>query len=175
MPRASINYALAATLIAAGVSLETAAQQTGAKNGNVLRVGLNKRGVTTTTASKLATSANAPLQVKDQALNKVATDAMKIIADATRQDLAETVAMRVKTVKEARFGKIGSDVALKHAQTLKSLAESGKIAFPSWNEPANTSLVQINILNQLNETPPAEIIDAEIVTEKHNSGENPQV
>jgi hypothetical protein len=170
---ARINYALAATMLAAGATLADAAAKCGAKNGNVLRVGLCRKGVYKDTATKLATSYELAATGVTPSHKLAAQDALKILAEQARQTLAETVSSRLQTVKEARFNKVGKDVALKHAQTLKSLAESGKIAFPSWNEPTNTSLVQINILNQLNENPPAEIIEAEIVTEKHNSGENP--
>ena len=41
-----INYALAATLLASGVTLAQAAERTGAGNARSLRVGLAKRGVT---------------------------------------------------------------------------------------------------------------------------------
>lgn len=48
MPRQTINYAMAATLLSQGLNYEQAAQQVGAKNGNSLKVGLFRRGVSQT-------------------------------------------------------------------------------------------------------------------------------
>jgi hypothetical protein len=76
--RLRINYALAATLIASGVTLEHVARQVGAKNADSLRVGLARRGVTamavrnaegnirrlTTVATRLVSQASEDLREK---------------------------------------------------------------------------------------------------------------
>ena len=54
MPKASVNYALAATLIASGVTFDDAASECGAKSGDVLKVGLFRKGVTRKQVEALA-------------------------------------------------------------------------------------------------------------------------
>ncbi len=51
-----INYALGAVLVSKGFDYDAAAQQAGAKNGRVLRVGLRRKGITATASRALLPS-----------------------------------------------------------------------------------------------------------------------
>ncbi len=147
MPVAKINYALAASLAASGLTMAEIAPRVGAKNGNTLRVGLSKRGVTTTVVRQL------PIYGSPRSTNaaaNVASQVLQILSEKSRKRMAEAVSSGIELCASVPMVDIGTDSALKHAQTLKSLAETGKIAFADWNEQPNTSLVQVNILNQLN-------------------------
>ena len=110
MTRHRVNYALAATLLASGVTLAEAAKQTGAKNANVLAVGLRRHGVTATKARSL------PLvgEKIDNAAIRVANQASEIM----RERLGSVTLEHINNLSQ-----IPAKPNLKHLQAVGNVLE----------------------------------------------------
>jgi hypothetical protein len=81
-----INYALAGTLLTTGLSYDEIAPQVGAKNGQSVRIGLFKKGVTLRKVQQLPTPNEGSMPV----LLRVATQAGQIVRDRLSKDLEQT-------------------------------------------------------------------------------------
>jgi len=86
--RNRINYALAATLIASGVTLEVVAQKVGAKTADSLRVGLARRGVT----AMAVRSAEGNIERLTAVATKVVSQASEALREEYSNLLAKTAA-----------------------------------------------------------------------------------
>jgi len=159
-----INYALAATLLMSGMTLEQAAVEVGAKNSEVLRVGLAKRGVTCGKARALqqATAAMAgptPGMVATVTA-RLATHASTIVNEASRklrQSLA-TATEQSAAVLEAKPPKNVKEV-IQRAGTLKSLVESGD-KLHGWSAQASAPQWNVTVLDRGEVARPACGVDA---------------
>lgn len=141
MPRATINYALAATLLAQGMDLPEVAPQVGAKTPESLRVGLNRKGVTVTAAKVLQNATGS----KSTVILKLASQASEIL----RKDAGEILQAHVSKFKE-----IPAKANLSHiqrvGQALEPLIRSAKIVH-DWGNQEATGLVMSGLLTD--ETP----------------------
>lgn len=117
-----INYTLAATLITAGMSYEDAARQTGAANGESLRRGLHRKGVTKRQATSITIQGDRIATVTRQ----VATEASEIIRNQLGDKLGQAVtALGGKRVSYKDLANQGQG----HAAVLKTLAETHKTLY----------------------------------------------
>lgn len=132
MPKQTINYALAATLVAQGVTLEEAALQSGAKNANSLRCGLARKGVTA-------------LQVRrsDHATERALSVATKVVSQASevlRSDLASLLQKHVGALST-----IPAKPNLKHIKAIgdaiEPLTRSAKIVHDWGSEQPNALIL----------------------------------
>lgn len=116
--RKRVNYALAATLLATGTTLnDELALRVGAKNANVLRVGLTKRGVTRKYANSLPMNANL---AKSHAA-QVATNAVEILREKLNGELMDQVnALTSKPVSYKSLASRGQG----RAATAKTIADT---------------------------------------------------
>lgn len=129
---ARINVALAATLISSGVSLEDAALQCGAKNANVLRVVLARKGVTVRQAQSLEL-------VGDRKANVT----MSIVSEASRALRAQFANELAQTA--SKLSEIPAKADLKslrqRAEVLEPLARTAKIVHDWGSEQPNALVV----------------------------------
>lgn len=127
MPKASVNYALAATLLAQGMDLEQIAPQVGAKTPNSLRVGLNRKGVNVTAAKVLQNIAGRTCSVT----LRIASQASEIL----RRDASDILQAHVSKLKE-----VPAKANLAHiervGQALEPLIRSAKIVHDWGNQEA---------------------------------------
>lgn len=132
MPRQTINYAMAATLLSQGLNYEQAAQQVGAKDGNSLRVGLFRRGVTLT--------ATRGSEFAIQRAVRVATVAVSGASKALKEDMAELLQSHTSAL-----GQIKAKPNLKHilrvGMALEPLVRSAKVVHGWGDEVAHGLLV----------------------------------
>lgn len=138
MPRATINYALAATLLAQGMELEEVAPQVGAKTPESLRVGLNRKGVTVTAAKVLQSVTGGRCSVT----MKIASQASEIL----RRDAGELLQTHVSKLKE-----VPARANLKHIQAvgaaLEPLIRSAKIVH-DWGNQEAVGMVMTGLLDE---------------------------
>lgn len=131
MPKASINYALAGTLIAAGLTCEEAAKQCGAKNGNSLRRVLHRKGVT---ARQARTVTGEQIVTKSMTF-RLATEASKVLKESF-----STVLQRHTDA----LSQIPAQPNLKHIQSvgaaLEPLVRSAKVVH-GWGDEAAQGLI----------------------------------
>lgn len=132
MPKAKINYALAASLVTSGVSLADAAPQVGAKNANVLQVGLRRKGVIATQARLLEPTGQ-----------RQAIIAQKLVSQASqalREDFSKLLADHIKALTG-----VAPRSNLKHikavGEALEPLARTAKIVH-GWGSEADEGLVR---------------------------------
>lgn len=145
-----INYALAATLLASGVNVEDIPPRVGAKNWNVLRVGLAKRGVTAS-----ATRALPPSQIVVQAeAVKVATDTI----EAIRIKAGKRLEMQLDSLAAQPVGELASK-GQGEASVLKTIAETHRTLF------GGSDQIQIvfGVGSLQGDGPQPVVVDAEIV------------
>jgi hypothetical protein len=124
MPKATVNYALAATLMASGVPLGEAALECGAKNADSLRVGLARRGVTIT-----------GIRHAEGNIARLTTVARKVVSEQSRalkEDMASILAEHVSKLKEVK-----PRANLKHirqlGEAIEPLVRSAKIVH-NWGD-----------------------------------------
>lgn len=136
MPKQTINYALAATLLSQHVTLDEAAKQVGAKDGNTLRVGLARRGVTATLARR-----------SEDQKERAVTVANKAVADASealRRDFTDILAKHV-----GALNKVPGKSNLKHlrqvANVAEPLARTAKIVY-GWDDSASAKAVDLSVM-----------------------------
>lgn len=139
--RPRINYALAATLVTQGVTLEEAAKESGAKNANVLRVGLIRHGVTATVARSLQ-----PTPERIQTITaKIASQASELL----RNSLAGTLNKHATALEQ-----VEAKPDLKHitqvGQALEPLARTAKIVH-DWGNETKLGLVALGVVEQLDQ------------------------
>ena len=105
-----INYALGATLVASGLTYEAVAPQVGAKNGNTLRVGLQKWGAS---ADKLRAL---PIhgERNQSAIVRLAAQATEVMRD----NLGDTALNHIK-----QLAKVPAKPNLKHLQAVGNVLE----------------------------------------------------
>jgi len=131
MPRQTINYAMAATLLSQGLNYEQAAQQVGAKDGNSLRVGLFRRGVTLT--------ATRGSEFAIQRAVRVATVAVSGASKALKNDMAGLLQAHTSAL-----GQIKAKPNLKHimrvGMALEPLVRSAKVVH-GWGDEAAQGLI----------------------------------
>jgi len=149
-----INYALAATLVMSGMSMPEVATQVGAKNANVLRVGLAKRGVTVAKVRSIqsaATSATSPGTPGNRSVMsitaKLATEASGIIAESgrkLRQSLA-SASEQSAAILEQKPAKNVKEV-IQRVSALKGLAETGDRVH-GWSAQSAAPTFNVTILD----------------------------
>lgn len=110
MPKQTINYAMAATMLAAGATLDQAAKETGAKNAEALRVGLYRRNVTV----KAIKSSEGNLQ----RITAVAAQVLSAESERIKGDFAGLLRDHVTKLKEVKPSK-----SLKKAQQFVNVLE----------------------------------------------------
>lgn len=127
-----INYALAATLISSGVTLNDAAPEVGAKDANSLRVGLARRGVTVGLCR-----AKTPLEGN---INSVALRVATRASELLRGDVENILQSHVGKLKD-----IPAKANLKHIKAvgdaLEPLVRSAKIVH-GWGSETEDGLVR---------------------------------
>lgn len=132
MPRQTINYAMAATLLSQGLNYDQAAQQTGAKNGNSLKVGLFRRGV-----SQAATRSG-EFAIKRATL--VATAVVNEASRALKDEMSSVLASHTSALSQ-----IKPRANLKHimrvGMALEPLVRSAKVVHGWGDEVAHGLLV----------------------------------
>lgn len=143
MPKQTINYALAATLLTTNATLAEIAPQVGAKSANSLRVGLAKRGVTAKQARSLDFH---PDRIHSAAI-RVASQA----SEALRSQFSSELANAAKNLSAIPLSK-----SLKHlkqrAEVLEPLARTAKIVH-DWGSEQSNALV---FSGQYSPVPPQE-------------------
>lgn len=152
MPRATVNYALAATLLAQGKELSEVAPLVGSKTPESLRVGLNRKGVTVTAAKVLQNVAGRTCSVT----MRIATEASRLL----REDAGVILQSHVSKLKE-----VPAKANLAHiqrvGQALEPLIRSAKIVH-DWGNQEATGLVMSGLLtDDTTVATPQEPIDIE--------------
>lgn len=134
-----INYALAATLIATGISMADAAKQVGAKNANSLAVGLNRKGVN----AKLARSHH----VTEGQTRTLTLRVANAAGEALREQFAD-----ILTKHGAALAKVPAKRNLAHIRKVgdafEPLARVAKIVH-DWGNTQTVGLVALRSVNQV--------------------------
>ena len=137
MPKAKVNYAVAATLVASGMTMDRVADKVGSANGESLRRGLARKGVT----ARSARTADIDLIVPRSVTAKVASDAVAHLKDTFNSLLT------------AHVGKLAQ---VKPSSNLKKLKKIGEViepfarTFKTINgEPGKGSLVNVQVLGSV--------------------------
>ncbi len=132
-----INYVLGATLVQSGMTYEEAAQQTGACNGNSLRRGLARKGVTSTRVRALP----AERLITGTVTAQVASQA----ADLLKEQFNRILTKHVESLEH-----IPAKRNIKHlkqiGQVIEPLARTYRTVNP---EQAKSSLVNVNVLSSI--------------------------
>lgn len=131
-PRKRLNLALAATLVATGVTLDEAAKRVGAANGASLRVCLHRAGVTAKQVRSLPTTADRSqpliLSIVSQASEALRSEFSNILSNHT-----------------AQLKKIPARANLKHlkrvGEAIEPLARTAKIVH-GWGDGAALAMIQ---------------------------------
>lgn len=158
MAKPTINYALAATLIATGVTLEDAAKQVGAKTADVLRVGLARKGVTAKRARAL--------EPVGERRTSVALSIVSEASAALRAQFSDILSNHASKLAE-----VPAKANLKHLRqvgdALEPLARTAKIVH-DWGSEQPNALVMVGMFSDQKpqETiEPAKDIQAVVVEE----------
>lgn len=154
MPRASVNYALAATMLAQGANPEEIPQMVGAKNLNSLKVGLHRRGVTLTQARVLKAVSDGTCSLT----MKVASQASRLL----RQDMSDVLAKHTAALKE-----IKPRANLKHlkqiGEVIEPLARTAKLVH-DWGSDSSATLDMSGIADEQQsieiEATPQQVVDS---------------
>jgi hypothetical protein len=154
-----INYALAGTLLASGMEWDQIAPSVGAKNGETLRAGCARKGVTKPMVRNLETKGQTRISVTA----KLATEAESIIRQRLNSGLIQAAdALLSKSPTRKSLSNKGQG----HASTLETLSRTWR------NLNGSPDQVQVSFgLTMLNDsapqpvvscaTPPAAAIDIE--------------
>ena len=129
MPRPCINYALAGTLIAAGVTYAEAAKQTGAANGESLRRVLARKGVTARQARAIPVTNAPPMSVT----LSLATAAGELLRNSLAKDLQATAD------KVGNLPTVGYKALKQRVEVLEPLARTAKIVY-RWSDDAKPTI-----------------------------------
>lgn len=132
-PRKRVNYALAATLVATGVTYAEAAKQVGAKTGDVLRVGLNRKGVSAKQARALPVTGE---RIQSVTL-RVASQASTLLRDQFSDLLAQHTAALSKVPVKPNLKHI-----TKLGQAMEPLARTAKIVH-DWGNDSPSGIVMM--------------------------------
>lgn len=117
-----INYALAATLLHQGVTLDKIALQVGAANAESLRCGLSRKGVT------LKSIRNAP--VADERVTSVTARIASQAAESLRDSLGNQLGVAVQAMNGKRISyRDLANAGQGHAAVLKTLAETHRTLY----------------------------------------------
>lgn len=153
MPKQTINYALAATLLSTNATLSEIAPQVGAKSADSLRVGLAKRGVTARQARSLDFH---PDRIQTAAI-RVASQA----SEALRNQFANILANHANKLAE-----IPARANLKHlarvGSAMEPLARTAKLVH-DWGSEQPNALVVAGLFSEpraQEALPPAQDIQA---------------
>ena len=152
MPRATVNYALAATLIAQGVTLGEIAEQVGAKDANSLRVGLARKGVTVNKCKVLpgATDRSTPVTLR--------------LASQASDILRNRLSTHLDRHMEA-MGKVPARADLKHlkqvCEVLEPLARTAKIVH-DWGNETKLGLVALGVVEQIDQAQDALEVESSV-------------
>ncbi len=134
MPKASVNYALAATLIASGVSFDDAARECGAKTGTGLRIGLYRKGVT----RKQALAPNGVTSVNKSVTLRIANQA----SDILKRSMADILQSHTESLAQ-----IPAKANLDHIQSvgaaLEPLVRSAKVVHGWGDEQAQGLIISM--------------------------------
>ncbi len=159
MPRQTINYAMAATLLSQGLNYEQAAQQVGAKNGNSLKVGLFRRGV-----SQTATRSGEFAVVR---ATQVATRVVNAASDRLKEEMSGLLATHTGALSQ-----IKPRANLKHimrvGMALEPLVRSAKVVH-GWGDEQAQGL----IISMKEADPDAATVDVTSVTSSVNELADP--
>ena len=152
MPAPKINYALAATLLASGMPMSEIAPQVGAKNANVLKVGLCKKGVN----ARLAQSPPQANRVSMSLVQKVANQASEIL----KRDMGDVLASHTSALKQ-----VPSKVDLEHIQkvgnALEPLARAAKLVY-SWGDEQIQGIVSLGVVEQIDQAQDALEVESSV-------------
>jgi hypothetical protein len=155
-----INYALAATLLAAGVTLADAAKQVGAASGDVLRVGLKRRGVSAKQARSVPKQGE---RIISETL-KIATDAAGLLRDKLGEHLGQAV--EALADKPIRYSDLPNEKQ-GHAAVLKTLAETHRTLYGG-AESINV-VFGVNVIHDAGDPAPIEV-QAEVLKPSEPEG-----
>lgn len=139
--RKRVNYVLAATLVAQGITLADAAKETGAKNANVLAVGLRRKGVTATIARAIEPTPN---HIKTITA-KVANQASELL----RTRFSRTLDKHAEALEQVET-KPDLDHIQRVGQALEPLARTAKIVH-DWGNETKLGLVALGVVEQLDQ------------------------
>lgn len=138
MARATVNYAQAAVMLSQGLNVDEVAPYVGAKNGNSLRVGLARRGVTPTATRR-----------SDFVIQRAATVANTMLRDESdriKRDMSELLQNHVSALSQ-----IPAKANLKHIQSvgaaLEPLVRSAKVVH-GWGGETSTGIVVVGSMKQ---------------------------
>lgn len=137
-----INYALAATLIASGLSYDEAAPQVGSKNGNSLRVGLNRRGVTLRTATNVLQGVTPAQLSSSPVLLRVANAAHQVLSrrsESTRSKHADVAFKVAETIANREVPK-HADKLQQYVETWNGAVKGAASVF-GWDSDQGVTLV----------------------------------
>jgi hypothetical protein len=133
MPRSKINYPLAVTLLSANATLAEVAPQVGAKNADVLRVGLARRRVT---VGLIRSQPFHPDRIESEA-NNVLLQVSRLVREKLSTELDQSVDV-LAAIPKSR--------TLKHlkerAAVIEPLARTAKTVF-QWGEDAGVGVVTV--------------------------------
>ena len=134
-----VNYALAGTLIASGMTCDEAAPKCNAKNGNALRAGLAKKGVTV----KSARTAHPDLIIPPSVTARVAAEASEHLKGTFNRLLVKHVGKleQIKPSSNLRKAKQLAEVIEPFARTAKTVN--------GWGDGPGKSLVNVNVLGSV--------------------------
>lgn len=134
-----VNYALGAILVAQHVTYDEAAKLCGAANGNVLKVGLSRLGVTATQARQNKTRLDDAVQVANRAISDK--------SNALREGFANVLAKHT-----AKLEQVPARTNLKHiaavGYAMEPLARIAKIVH-DWGNETKSGLIILGVVEQL--------------------------
>ncbi len=139
MAKRKINYALAGSLVASGMSLKDTAAQCGGTPESV-RVGLHRRGVTSRSIQKAGTEFQAKI-VSPTVTYQVASQAAEVLKE---------------TFNSILIGHVGKLAEIKPSSNMRKLKQIGQVIEPLARtyrtvnpEQAKSSLVNVNVLSSV--------------------------
>jgi hypothetical protein len=159
-----VNYALAATLLASGMTYEEIAPKVGSASGESLRAGLSRKGVT------LKHVRNLP--IRDERVTSVTARVAAVAADVLRDRLNGQIHSQIGLLEAepaTRYGELASK-GQGRAAVVKTIAES----FKALNGGAETQVTVFGV-NVIRDGDPLsgaqDITPSEPGTSETNSGE----
>lgn len=161
--RKRINYALAATLVASGLTLQEAAEKTGAKNANVLQVGLARKGVIATVARKMPLVGSASMSLT----MRVASEASEVLRDKFASVLDKaTDSMGLMPIKPnykslKRFGEV-----------IEPLARTAKIVH-GWDSDSKPSMLMVGQIEQMEQQGAIDVTSTPQEPQRDNEAQSP--
>jgi hypothetical protein len=161
MARGKINYALAVPLLQGNATLAEVAPQVGAKNADVLRVGLARKGVPVRWIRSLPFH---PDRIESEA-NNVLLQVSRLVREKLSAEINESVDV---------LGKIPKAQTLKHlkerVEILEPLARTAKVVH-GWDNDGHSSPVTPGDMDnvEIEVLPQTPLVDCGVPSEKQTS------